>query len=220
MPFDFSQECKEYQIDEKFVREIDGKLFPLFEKATIINPIFNKFLSDRNKEVSRTTFGNFSNFEQLLDKIKKQLQLSPKEVAVLFMIDYLVAVESLLTYIVDTIVFAIVSTGKTLIDTRTQKSVILLEEIQLVPLGTKLNFLTANGFSMIAKRCSVRIRNSSAHLNYTVDKDGNILLPQGDLIKVFDDMNEHHAKLSDAAIGGFIALRHFYYEKYGSYQVQ
>ena len=220
MPFDFSEECKENQIDEKFVRKIDEKLFPLLEKAININPNFNEFLSKGNKEVSRTTFCNFLAFEHLVDKIKSQLQLYPKEVAVLFMIDYLVVVESLFTYIVDAIVFALVSTGKVLDDPKTKKDCILPDEIRLVPLGTKLDFLKANGFSMMANRCSLRLRNSSAHLNYIVDNDGNILLPQGDLIKVFVGMNEHHDKLRDAAIGGFIALRHFYYEKYGMYQVE
>lgn len=173
------------------------------------------FLSNRNKEVSRTTFGNFAAFKNLFNKIKNQLELTPKELAVFFMIDYLVSVESLFTYGVDVIAFALVSTGKTLADPTTKKGCVLPDDIQLVPLGTKLDFIRANGFSIMANRCSVRLRNSSAHLNYTVDNDGNVLLPQGELIKVFEGMNEQQDKLRDASIGGFIALRHFYYEKHG-----
>ena len=215
MTFNFSKECKENQVCEKFVRKIDQKLFRLLEKATTLNLTFNLFLSEENKKVGRTTFNNFSVFENLIDKIRGQLELYPKEITILFMIEYLVAVESLFTYIIDVIAFALVSTGKTLADPKTEKECVLPDEIQLVPLGTKLDFIRANRFSMIANRCNVHLRNSSAHLNYTIDNAGNVLLPQGELIKVFEGMNEHHDKLRDAAIGGFIALRHFYYEKYG-----
>jgi hypothetical protein len=215
MTFNFSKECRENHVNEEFVKKIDQKLFPLLEKATNINLTFNMFLSKGNKKVGRTTFNNFSVFENLFNKIKNQLELHPTEVAVLFMIDYLVAVESLFTYIVDVIVFALVSTGKTLADPKTEKECVLPDEIRLVPLGTKLDFLRANRFLIIANRCSVSIRNSSAHLNYTIDNSGNVVLPQGDLIKIFEGMNKYHDKLRDAAIGGFIALRHFYYEKYG-----
>lgn len=224
MPFNFSEECKKSKVDEKFVRSIEKKLFPLLEKSLTINPNFNKFLSQRNKEVSGMTFSNFEVFQKLLDRITEQLPLHAKEVAVLFMIDYLVATESIVTYIVDFIVFALVSTGKNLEDPKNKdpqnrKFAILPEDIMLIPLGSKLDFLSANGFSMITKRCNVRIRNSSGHLNYTVDNDGNICLPQGDLIKIPDGFNEHHNNLRDAALGGLTSLRHFYYKKYGQYKV-
>ena len=75
MPFDFSEECKQSKVDEKFVRNIEEKLFPLLEKSLTIKPNFNKFLSERNKEVSAMTFGNFAVFEDLLDKITEQLEL-------------------------------------------------------------------------------------------------------------------------------------------------
>lgn len=220
MTFDFAKECKDNQIDETFVRRIDRKLFLLLERAERINPNFNQFLSEANKEVSETNFSNLAVFENLLNRTG--IQLYPKEIATLFMFEYLAIVESLLTYIVDVIVFALVSTGKNLQDPKNRdplkiKYVCLPEEIRLVPLGTKLDFLSANGFSMIAKHCNVQIRNSSAHLNYTVDNEGNILLPKGDIIKFVDGINDCHDKLRDAAIGGFIAFRHYYYEKYGKY---
>lgn len=223
MPFDFSKECKDNGVSEEFVKSIDKKLFPLLEKALIINPNFNQFFSQGNKEARRTTFENFRVFEGLLDRIKKQMELYPQEIAILFMIDYLTAIESLLTYVVDTITFALVSTGINLEnpknkDSTNKKYVIMPDEIKLIPLGTKLDFLSSNGFLIISKRCSVRIRNSSGHLNYTVDAEGNIRLPQGDEIKVFKGMNEYHHKLRDATRGGFIAIRHFYYEKYGKFK--
>jgi hypothetical protein len=215
MPFDFAKECRDNQIDEKFVRRIDRKLFLLIERAEKINPNFNQFLSEANKDVSETNFSNLAVFENLLNRTG--VQLYPKEIATLFMFEYLAIVESLLTYIVDVIVFALVSTGKDFENPKDKKNVCLPEEIRLVPTGDKLGFLSANGFSMIAKRCSVQIRNCSAHLNYTVDNDGNILLPKGGIIKFVDGMNDYHDKLRDAAIGGFIAFRHYYSEKYGKY---
>jgi len=99
MTFDFAKECKDNQIDETFVRRIDRKLFLLLERAERINPNFNQFLSEANKEVSETNFSNLAVFENLLNRTG--IQLYPKEIATLFMFEYLAIVESLLTYIVD-----------------------------------------------------------------------------------------------------------------------
>jgi hypothetical protein len=220
LAFDFSEECRLNQVDEGFVKRIDAKLFPLLEKAVRIDPNFNKFLSEGIAEFDKTTLSNFETFEAMINRIG--VQLSPKEMATTFMIEYLVITESVLTYMVDVIVFALLSTGKNLKDPKQKdpnntKYVCLPEEIRLIPLGDKLGFLSANGFSMFSKRCSVQIRNSSAHLNYSVDSSGNISLPNGKKIKFVDGMNEHHDKIREGALGGFIAFRHFYYENYGKY---
>jgi hypothetical protein len=218
MPFDFSDECKKNQVNESFSRKIDERLFPILEKAVTLNPVFNMFLTQKMEEAQRTIFTNFSVFETLVHlKIKKQLELTPREFATLFLIDYLVLVESVFTYIVDIVAYALVSVGKTLTDPRTKREAVLPDEIKMVSLGTKLDFLRSNGFSMIADRCSVRLRNSSAHLSFALDKIGNVTLPEGDFVAVFDGMNELHDRLRDAAIGGHIATRHYYYEKYGKY---
>ena len=215
MSFSFEDECRKYQVDESFTRRIDKKLFPLLEKAVKTNPAFNMFLSKKQSDAQKTILHNFVVFENLLGKIKNKLSLTRQEIATLFLLDYMVIVESLFTYMVDIISYALVSTEKVLKDPRTDKEAVIFEEIRLVPLGTKLDFIRSNNFSLIANRCCIRIRNSAAHLSYTLDKDGNISLPQGDFIKIFDDMNVLHDKLRDAAIASHIALRHFYYEKYG-----
>ena len=215
MTFNFSEECEEYQVSEQLARKIDEKLFPLLEIALIRNPTFNMFLSNEMHEANRMIINNFAVFQQLFDKVKAQLELEPKELAVIFSIDYLIKTESLFTHIVDVIALTLISNGMTLTAPRTEKEIVLPDEIRLVPLGTKLDFLKGHGFPIIANSCCVRLRNSSAHLSYTIDNAGNIHLPQGDIIKIFDGMNEYHDKLRDVAIGGHIALRHFYYEKYG-----
>ncbi len=93
----------------------------------------------------------------------------------------------------------------------------LPDKIKLVPLGAKLDFLNANGFSMISDKCSVQLRNSAGHLSYKVDTAGNVTLPKGNVIKFITDMKPFQDKLIDAAIGSHIAIRHFYYEKYWKY---
>jgi len=217
MSFKLEDECKKYQVGESLTKQIDGKLFPLLEKAVNINLTFNMFLTQKQADAQKTIFLNFAVFENLLSKIKNKLGLTPQEIATLFLLDYMVIVESLFTYMVDVISYALVSTGKALNDPRTKKDTVTFEEINLIPLGTKLDFIRSNNFSMIADRCHVRLRNSAAHLNYTLDNDGNITLPEDDFIRIFDDMNNLHDKLRDAAIGSHIALSHFYYEKYGKY---
>jgi hypothetical protein len=152
-----------------------------------------------------------------LSKIKKEVELTPQEIATLFVIDYLVVTESLLTHIVDLVTFALVSSGITLTNPRTNQIAVLPDDIKLVSLGTKLDFLKANGFRIIANRCNLKLRNSAGHLSYKIDANGNVILPSGKVIKIFTDMMAIQDKLRDAAIGGHIAIRHFYYEKYGKY---
>lgn len=61
------------------------------------------------------------------------------------------------TYIVDVVAFALVSVGLTLTDPRTEKEVVLFDEITMESLGTKLDFLRSNGFSIIAARAKSSI---------------------------------------------------------------
>jgi hypothetical protein len=107
--------------------------------------------------------------------------------------------------------------GITLTNPRTNQIAVLPDDIKLVSLGTKLDFLKANGFRIIANRCNLKLRNSAGHLSYKIDANGNVILPSGKVIKIFTDMMAIQDKLRDAAIGGHIAIRHFYYEKYGKY---
>jgi len=214
MPFNLENECRIHGVNKLLTEQIDSRLFPLLERATDIDLTLNMFLEQKQVEDEKTILSNFKVFENLLVEIKNELTLEPKEIAVLFLLDYLIIVESLFTDIVDIISYALISTGKVLTDPRSCREVITFEEIRILPLGMKLDFIRSNGFSMISDRCLVKLRNSAAHLSYALDENGNITLQQGDFIRIFDDMNELQDKLRDAAVGGHIALRHFYYEKY------
>jgi hypothetical protein len=216
MAFDFEEECRQFQVNKNLTKKLDAKLFPLLEKATAIKT-FDMLVLPKLQETYNTSLSNLIVFENLLRKIKSQVDLEPKEIAMLFVVDYLIVTESLLTHGVDFITFALISSGKTLTNPRTNQAVVLPDEIKLVPLGTKLDFLRKNGFSIISNRCSVQLRNSAGHLNYKVDTAGNVTLPKGTIIKIFTGMTETQDKLRDAAIGTHIAIRHFYYEKYGKY---
>jgi hypothetical protein len=216
MAFDFEGECQQFQVDQNLTRNIDAILFPLLEKATAIKT-FNMFVFSKLQDTINTSLSNLMVFNNLVTKIKSQLNLTPKEIATLFVIDYLVVTESLLTHAVDFITFALISSGKALTDPRTDKIVKVPNEIKLVPLGVKLDFLNANGFSMISDKCSVQLRNSAGHLSYKIDTAGNVTLPKGTVINFITDMKPFQGKLIDAAIGSHIAIRHFYYEKYGKY---
>jgi len=216
MHFDFGEESRQFHVDINLTREIDAILFPLLEKATAVKT-FNMLVLRKMWDTYETSLSNLIVFENLLTKIKSQLDLTPKEVATLFVVDYLIVTESLLTHVVDFITFALISSGRNLTDPWTKKAVVLPDEIKLVPLATKLNFLKKNGFSIVSDRCNVQLRNSAAHLSYKIDNSGNVILPKGTVIKIFTSMMHFQDKLRDAAIGAHIAVRHFYYEKYGKY---
>jgi hypothetical protein len=216
MSFDFGEECRKYEVDQAFVKQIDKKLFPLLERAIEIHS-FNMLLTQKQAD-SQNIFENFKVFINLTDKIKKDLTVGPKEFAFVFLFNYLVVVESLYSFMVDIIAFALINVGKQLKDPRTDRNVILFDELDKLPLGTKLDFLRRrdNSFKIIAKRCDVSLRNAVAHLNFVIDDKGNITYEDGN-VTVFEGMNKIWDEITKAAISSYIALKHFYYEKYGKY---
>lgn len=215
MSFDFGEECKRYQVSQAFAKQVDEKLFPLLERAIQIST-FNMFISQKLSD-SQDLFRNFEVFLNLTEKIRKRLDVSPKEFAFLFLISYLVVAESLYKLMVDIIAFALINVGEQMRDERTGKCVILFDELEKITLGPKLDFLRANRFKIIAK-CNISLRNAAAHLNFKIDNEGNIIY-KGGLIKVFDDMNKFWEEIRKAAVSCRIALGHFYYEKYGKYML-
>lgn len=216
MHLDLEEESHQFRVNPNLTREIDAILFPLLEKATAIKT-FDILVLPKMRDTYETSLRNLIVFEELLTKIKSQLDLAPKEIATLFVVDYLIVTESLFTHVVDFITFALISSGRNLTDPRTKRAVALPDEIKLVSLAAKLDFLKKNDFSIVSDRCNVQLRNSAAHLSYKIDDSGNVILPKGTVIKIFTDMMNFQDTLRDATIGAHIAMRHFYYEKYGKY---
>lgn len=199
MSLDFHQACEELQVNEELARNIDKKLFPLLEEANKIHS-FNLFLIGHNTLVEQTTLRNFMTWASLAyNKIRENVKITPAELSTLFLMDYIIIVESIYTHMVDIVCFALVTTGKTLLDPRKceKKEAVTFDDIRLVPLGTKLDFLRSNGFSMISDGCSVSLRNSAAHLSYTINDDGAVYLPnKTDPI----DVTAVHDRLREAAL--------------------
>jgi len=167
---------------------------------------------------SQNILENFKVFSDFTNKMKNELTFTRKEFAFLFLLYYLVVVESLYTLMVDIITFALINVGKKLKKPCTDHVVMLFDELEKIALGTKLDFLRSNGFKIVANQCNITLRNAAAHLNFTIDYEGNIIY-KGGVVTVFDDMNRIWDKITEAAISSFIALKHFYYEKYGKYML-
>lgn len=216
MSFNFGQDCRKHQIDQAFARRVDKKLFPLLERAIKIHS-FNFFISQKYA-YSQNMLENFKVFNNFTNKIKENLTLDRKEFAFLFLLNYLVLVESLYTLMVDIIAFALINTGKALRDRRTGRDVILFDDLEELALGTKLDFLRKRdaGFKIVANRCDISLRNAAAHLDFTLDAKGNIIY-RGGKVTVFKDMNQIWDDIREATLSSYIALKHFYYEKYGKY---
>lgn len=216
MPFDFEEECKKYQIDQAFAKQVDKKLFPLLERAIKIHT-FNYFLSKGYADIQHK-FRNFEVFTNLINKIRKDLTLTRKEFAFVFLLYYLVVVESLYTLMVDIIAFALINVGKVLKAPKTDRCVALFDELEKIPLGAKLDFLKRRDtrFKIVAKRCDISLRNAAAHLDFSIDNEGNIHYRDG-VVSVFEGMQKLWDEITKAAVSSHIALMHFYYEKYGKY---
>jgi len=214
MSFNFREERKKYQVNQAFAKQIDEKLFPLLETAIQIHS-FNFFLVQKYAN-SQNIFKNFIVFSAFTSKIRRDFTVTREEFAFLFLLNYLVAVESLYTFVVDIIAFALINVGKQLKNPRTGRFVVLFNELKELALGTKLDFLKAHGFKIIANRCNITLRNAAAHLDFAIDDKGNIHY-KGHVVKGSHDMIKIWEKLREAAICSHIALMHFYYEKYGKY---
>jgi hypothetical protein len=214
MSFNFGEECKRHQVNQAFAEQVDEKLFPLLETAIEIHS-FNFFLVQKYAN-SQNIFKNFKVFTTFTDKIRRDLTVTREEFAFLFLLSYLVVVESLYAFVVDIIAFALINVGKQLENPRTGKFVVLFNELKELALGTKLDFLKAHKFKIIANRCDITLRNAAAHLDFTLDDKGNIHY-KDHVVKGSHDMNTIWEEIREAAICSHIALMHFYYEKYGKY---
>lgn len=214
MTFDLAAHCKNMRVDESLVKQIYEKIKPILETTEKSNA-FNIGIVEYTSQTRQTILKNFETWELLLfTKIKKQTDVTKRELAILFLIDYATIVEGVYTHIVDIICFALVCGGKTLPDTRrgNTKMVETLIEINELPLGNKLDFLKQHGLTIISDACRVRIRNSAAHLTYLVEEDGSISIP-GISDKI--DPSTLHTKIRDISLAAHLALRLFYskYEK-------
>jgi len=182
MTFDLATHCKKMQVDESLVMQIYEKLNPILEKAEK-SPDFNASLINYMIQSRDTILKNFITWELMLfTKIWKKIDLTKREVAVLFLIDYATITDGVYTHIVDMICYSLILCGKSLSDTRrgNTRNVTTLDEINEQPLGTKLDFLAQNNLSVISNVCKVRIRNSAAHLTYKIEEDGSIFIPESD----------------------------------------
>lgn len=215
MCFNFEEECEKYQVDKAFAKQVDKKLFPLLERAIEIHS-FNRFIAQKYAD-SQNIFGNFKVFLTFTNKIVEDSTLDPEEFAFLFLFNYLVVVESLYSLMADIIAFTLTNVGRSLKNPRTDRSVVLFDELQELALGTKLDFLRENMFKTVANRCDISLRNAAAHLDFTIDNEGNIHYKNGHVVTVHEGMNKAWDKIREAAISCHIALMHFYYEKYGQY---
>ena len=214
MTFYLTIHCKNMQVEESLVKQIYEKIKPILETTEQSND-FNTGIVKYMIQSQQTILKNFKTWELLLfTKIKKQLEITKREISLLFLIDYATIVDGVYTHIVDMICFALICGGKTLPDTRrgNTKMVGTLDEINELPLGAKLDFLKQHDLIIISDVCKVRIRNSAAHLTYRIEEDGSIFIP-GITDKL--DLSTLHTKIRDISLAAHLALKLFYskYEK-------
>src|SRR5437867_1299449 len=108
-PFDLEEACKRAQIEPQVARGYVGKLEPLLESAMkaegFYDQLLNKYYRMHDLTMNNLHFLNTLFFE----KIKANVELDPREHSVMFLVHYLLSVESFFSDILDLLCFALVS---------------------------------------------------------------------------------------------------------------
>jgi len=78
-----------------------------------------------------------------------------------------------------------------------QDFIIKYDDVQRIPLYQKIKLLDHHDFPFIEDLCSREIRNSIAHQNYSIDKEGNLLIYKKNRISKKISLKEMNKKISN-----------------------
>jgi hypothetical protein len=211
----FREQCKKLGVDEKSARKVESKLAPLLERATEMDPMFNKALYEYRSEMEQYRLRNILLMNRLFfDKIKKKLDLELQEISLLFLIHYLFMVEGPFVLQVDVVVYSLIAGGKKLYSRVLRRNVTSFSDLEYVTLKQKLDFLEKHKLHIISKVCDRDLRNHVAHLTFRIDDHGTVHLKSKKRKIPFDDFNPKYESLREMINSINVVLLDFYYHKY------
>ena len=206
--------------DEALFEEINHILYPLLEK--VVNEEVNKEMVENYFPKSNRSTHNLFEFRMIMEKYSNYVSLASfEEKSRLSLSYYLLIVESVFSIQIDLIIYLLIKNNvKYYIMKNTKKqfkNISTLKEIGTQNLSDKLKFLEDNGLSIISNCCDRELRNSVAHMEIIVFKDGSVAYnnkPNNPIISKEDLENKIERSLN--VIHCIIeSMQRFYNDKYG-----
>jgi len=213
--FDLEDACKQAQIEPEVAKALIPKLEPLLESAMKKEGFYDQLLN-RVQEMRMFTLNNLHFLNSLFfEKVKLNVELDPREHSIIFLVHYLISVESFFSDVVDILCFALVAQHHDLADFFRRTYVERMSDLEDLSLADRLRFLSRHGWEEAEQAVDRNLRNSSAHANYELREDGTIVMAGTTLSIERDDFNRKSEALRDFIYGFWVALNKFFVERYG-----
>lgn|SRR2546425_9019089 len=213
--FDLEEACKRAQIEPQVARGFVGKLEPLLESAMKTEGFYDQLL-EKYRKMHDLTINNLHFLNTLFfEKVKLNLELDPREHSVMFLVHYLLSVESFFSDVLDLLCFALVAQHHDPADFFRRSYVKSLEDVEQLPLADRLRFLSRHGWQEAEQAVDRDLRNAVAHANYKLQEDGTIVVAGRTLSVERDEFNRKTEALRDFVYGFWVALNKFFVERYG-----
>lgn len=126
--------------------------------------------------------------------------ITPKEITHLLIYEYLILSEGIFSRQIDFICFFLIKSGlKFEIKERGRlKNIKTRQQIQKTFLRQKLMFLNNNGLKLFPKYFDCNLRNAIAHIDFEIDKDGNIIYDEKMI--TLKELEERNGNLLDLIV--------------------
>ena|SRR3989442_3948853 len=212
-PFDFEGACKKAQVDPERTRRMATRVETLLAPAMKVEGFYDDVL-DKLGDMGKYSLNNLHILHGFIfDKVKRGLEVERREFSMLFLLDYLVIVESFFTDVLDLLCFSLMVAHHDLADFYSRKYVRKLAELEEIPLADKLRFLSLHGWEDAGQAVDRGLRNAIAHGSYRITDDGLVYI-QGQTLKQ-DDFNKKYEPVRDFVYEFWVGMNKFFGENYG-----
>ena len=124
-------------------------------------------------KIMETVHDHIKSLSVLMKRLSKSRDLSPKELALLYVFSYLTMAEGGTCNALNYFSYLLVTMGHDLFSLTKRKYIKdNIEEIRKVEMSTKIQFLNHHGFKALTKEYDSTLRNDIAHFNFRTDEKG------------------------------------------------
>ncbi len=211
-PFDFEAYCRKAAVDPVHARSMTTKVEGLFAPAMKVEGFYDQVL-DKLHDMGKYSINNLGILHRLIfEKVKPGLDIELREISMLFLLDYLVVVESFYSDVIDLLCFALLAAHHDIADFYSRKYVTKLSELEEIPLADKLRFLSLHGWNEAEQAVDRPLRNAIAHGNYRIDEDGLVLVQGRTLTE--DDCSNRYQDIRTFVYEFWVGMNKFFVENY------
>ncbi len=171
---EFKKVCIEQKWNSNLAQEYYDIISKIFDDALENDAEFNKKFIDRQNEFHRTALPNYNNWLELCEKIRININVKSDEVDLIFLIRYLITVESLASHYATVLYYACYKAY----DNKNKAYHESFNTIHnYVLLGPKLKYLENKGLAKYTNSINRFLRNQIGHMTFKIN-NGKIEIPE------------------------------------------